>query len=276
MCALARLVRPVRLALVLPWAGAALGLALATPARSAPPPSSGPPSSRPRVPVAEVLRPPAWVQWTPGGRGPIQPTEVDVLLRRLEESDRDGLPRTIRLPDGRVQLTARRLPGDPPLTLAQAQAMLLNPPRWERERAAIRVLLERLRRLGVTVTFETLVAPQATGQWQPQRLRLSLRPDLPDQGSRLFALVLNHEAIHVAQSCAAGGLSQLPRPLGLGGRPAPAELQLLANPIYRKQSPAVQAVEAEAFTHQADLGLGISLLDRHCLGPGGSPGRLAG
>jgi len=271
VCAVARLVRPVRLALVLPWAGAALGLALATPARSAPPPSSGP-----RVPVAEVLRPPAWVQWTPGGRGPIQPTEVDVLLRRLEESDREGLPRTIRLPDGRVQLTARRLPGDPPLTLAQAQAMLLNPPRWERERAAIRVLLERLRQLGVTVTFETLVAPQATGQWQPQRLRLSLRPDLPDQGSRLFALVLNHEAIHVAQSCAAGGLRQLPRPLGLGGRPAPAELQLLANPIYRKRSPAVQAVEAEAFTHQANLGLGISLLDRHCPGPGGSPGRLAG
>jgi hypothetical protein len=201
---------------------------------------------------------------------------VDVLLRRLEESDRDGLPRTIRLPDGRVQMTARRLPGDPPLTLAQAQAMLLNPPRWERERAAIRVLLERLRRLGVTVTFETLVAPQATGQWNPRRLRLSLRPDLPDQGSRLFALVLNHEAIHVAQSCAAGGLNQLPRPLGLGGRPAPAELQLLANPIYRKQSPAVQAVEAEAFTHQANLALGISLLDRHCPGPGGSPGRLAG
>lgn len=262
--------RPLRLHLLLPWAGALLGLALTAPARSAPG------SSPSRVPVAEVLRPPAWVQWSPGVRGPIQPTEVDLLLRRLEESDRDWLPRRRRLPDGRVQVTARRLHGDPPLSQAQVEAMLRDPPRWERERAAIRGLLERLRRLGVTVTFETLVAPEASGQWQPQRRRLSLRPDLPDQGSRLFALVLNHEAIHVAQSCAAGGLQQLPRPLGLGGRPASAQLQLLAKPLYRDRSPAVQAVEAEAFAHQADLRIGASLLDRHCLGGGAHPGRLSG
>ncbi len=260
----------VRLQCLLPWAGAALALALTGSAQAAPAPS---PST---VPTAEVLRPPAWVQWSPGGRGPVQTSEVDLLLRRLEESDREGLPRTRRLPDGRVQVTARRLPGDPPLTLAAAEEILRNPPRWERERAAIRSLLARLRRLGVTVTFETLVAPEATGQWDPQRRRLSLRPDLPDQGSRLFALVLNHEAIHVAQSCAAGGLNRLPRPLGLGGRPAAAELKLLAHPIYRDRSSAVQAVETEAFAHQADLSLGLSLLDRHCQGSGAQPGRLSG
>lgn len=270
VCAGEPLVGPVRSPRLRPWAVAALGLALTGSAHAAPAPS---PST---VPTAEVLRPPAWVQWSPGVRGPVQPSEVDLLLRRLEESDREGLPRTRRLPDGRVQVTARRLPGDPPLTLAAAEAMLRNPPRWEEERAAIRALLDRLRRLGVTVTFETLVTPEATGQWNPQRRRLSLRPDLPDKGSRLFALVLNHEAIHVAQSCAAGGLNQLPRPLGLGGRPAAAELQLLAQPVYRDRSSAVQALEAEAFAHQADLRLGLSLLDRHCQGRGAQPGRLAG
>ena len=270
MRAFAPLLSHVRLSPLLPWAVAALELALLGTAQAVPAPA---PST---VPTAEVLRPPAWVHWSPGGRGPVQPSDVDLLLRRLEESDREGLPRTRRLPDGRVQVTARHLPGDPPLTLAAAQELLRNPPRWERERAVIRALLTRLRRLGVTVTFETLVAPQATGQWDPQRRRLSLRPDLPDLGSRLFALVLNHEAIHVAQSCAAGGLNRLPRPLGLGGRPAAAELRMLAQPIYRDRSSAVQAVETEAFAHQADLSLGLALLDRHCQGSGEQPGRLAG
>jgi hypothetical protein len=263
------LFRAVRFPLLLACGTAVQLLALAGSARSAPGPSPS------RVPVAEVLRPPAWVQWSPEGRASIQPTEVDLLLRRLEESDRGWLPRTRRLPDGRVQVTMQRLPGDPPLSQSEVEAMLRNPPRWEKERATIRALLTRLRQVGVTVAFETLVAPEATGQWDPRRRRLSLSPDLPDRGSRLFARVLNHEAIHVAQSCAAGGLRELPTPLGLPGRPSTAERQLLSQPIYLNQSPAVQAVESEVFAHQNDLSLGLSLLDRHCRASGAQPGRLA-
>jgi len=248
----------------------ALVLAMAGAARSAPAPSPS------RVPVAEVIRPPAWVHWSPGSRGPVQPSDVDLLLRRLEESDREWQPRTRRLPDGRVQVTTQRLSTDPPLSQAEMAAMLRNPPRWEQERATIRALLARLRQLGVTVIFETLVAPEATGQWDPQRRRLSLRPDLPDRGSRLFALVLNHEAIHVAQSCAAGGLHQFPVPLGLGGRSPSSERQVLAQPIYRHQSQAVQAVEREVYGLQGDLSLGVALLNRHCQGGGAAPGRGTG
>jgi hypothetical protein len=93
------------------------------------------------------------------------------------------------------------------------------------------------------------------------------------RGSRDFAIVLNHEAIHVAQSCRAGGLRALPRPLGLARHLAPASQKLLASSVYAGASPTVRQLEEEAFAHQDDLSLGAALLARHC-GNDDLPGRL--
>ncbi|MEB3166551.1 MAG: hypothetical protein VKO65_07755 [Cyanobacteriota bacterium] len=255
-------------ALVRLWGAAALLLTLAWPAGSAALASLPPPAG-------ETGRRPAPLSGRPstGGRS-LELSALPMLFARLAQGDRQWLPVARRLPDGRVLVTQRRLTGDPPPAPGELEAMLRHPPTWERERRVIARLLARLRSLGITVVFEPLISPQAGGQWTPNRLRLSLQPDLPDRGTRLFSLVLNHEAIHVAQSCRAGGLRAQPRPLDLGGSPAPAQRRLLNHPLYRR-SPAVQAVEREAVIHQADLSLGLALLERHCSGVG-PPGRLAG
>jgi hypothetical protein len=195
---------------------------------------------------------------------PLQPTFESLLFAQLEEGDRRLLPRLQRLPDGRMGVVYRRRQGDPPLSFAELQALMRNPPRWDREKAAIRVLLARLRGLGVRLVIGQTRKAQAAGEWLPRQAMVRIRPDVPLRGSQEFAKVLNHEAIHVAQSCRAGGVRNTPTLLGYS-RPLRAQDQTaLAQPIYSNQSPAVQRLEAEAFGLQVDLSAGPTLLARYC------------
>ncbi len=248
-----------RLSLLLP---VALGVALV-------------PMVLPPVGASEVLRPPGWVRSPSSSPGALRPTQDGLLFAQLEEGDRRWLPIRQLLPNGSVRYVYRRRRGEPPLSAEQLEALLRNPPRYEKERRAIRGLLAQLRHLGVEVQLEPPQQAIASGEWRPRTATVRIRPDVPSAGSRVFARVLNHEAIHVAQSCRAGGLRRLPVLLGLGGQVGPEEAELLRHPVYRRAPQAVQRIEAEAFAHQNDLELGRSLLSRHCGAATGPPARLA-
>ena len=106
---------------------------------------------------------------------------------------------------------------------------------------------------------------------------LRLRPDALDQGHRGLARILNHEAIHVAQSCAAGGLNRSPQLLGLP-RALPADLEpVLASDTYALLDDGGRELEREAFAGQGTAGLGVQLIRHHCPPPAGAvPPRAAG
>ncbi|MEB3168694.1 MAG: hypothetical protein VKK97_08180 [Synechococcaceae cyanobacterium] len=196
---------------------------------------------------------------------PLQPSFESMLFAQLEEGDRRRLPRLQRLPDGRLGLVYRRRRSDPPLSYAELQALLRNPPRWERQKATIRALLARFQQLGVRLEIGPTRQAQAAGEWQPRQGLVRIRPDIPLRGSQEFAKVLNHEAIHVAQSCRAGGVRRIPMLLGLQRPLLERDQAVLALPIYSSQPPMVQRLEAEAFGLQDDLAAGLELLARHCL-----------
>ena len=196
---------------------------------------------------------------------PLQPNFESLLFAQLEEGDRRRLPQLQRLPDGRLGLVYRRRPGDPPLSYAQLQSILRNPPRWERQKATIRGLLARFQQLGVRLEIGPIRKAQAAGEWLPRQGLVRIRPDIPLRGSQEFAKVLNHEAIHVAQSCRAGGVRRIPMLLGLQRPLLQQDQAALALPIYSSQPPMVQRLEAEAFGLQDDLSAGLGLLARHCL-----------
>lgn len=195
---------------------------------------------------------------------PLQPSFESMLFAQLEEGDRRLLPRLQRLPDGRLGVVYRRRSGDPPLSFPELQAWMRNPPRWDREKDTIRVLLARLRDLGVRLEIGQTRKAQAAGEWLPRQGVVRIRPDIPLRGSQEFAKVLNHEAIHVAQSCRAGGVRSIPTLLGLQRPLRPQDQAVLAQPIYSNQSPGVQRLEAEAFGLQYDLSAGPGMLARYC------------
>ncbi len=186
------------------------------------------------------------------------------LLSKLENADRDWVPKAESLSDGTVRYLYKRRPGDPELSIAEIRALILDPPSYLAERRAIADLLGLLQSSGVVVLLREPIKRGAAAEWDPQERSLRIRPDVPGRGSVEFARVLNHEAIHVAQSCAAGGLDAAPRILGLTVTRTPTLAAQLQEPLYASASEAEKAMELEAYAHQDRLGVGLDLVKRHC------------
>ncbi|MFM7677192.1 MAG: hypothetical protein ACKO5F_16800 [Synechococcus sp.] len=217
-------------------------------------------------PPAAVLRP---------QDAPLSPLHEAHLFRELERADLRNRPQIQRLPGpgGGTAITYRRQSGDPPLSPAELRRQLEHPPRYEQERSAILRLLQALRRLGVTLVLGPPRRNGAMAEWEPKSAVLRIRPDASSRGTRVFARILNHEAIHVAQSCRAGSLRARPVPLGLP-RPATATLDLqLSHPVYSAAGPSERVVEQEAYANHNRLDLALALLARHCAR---QPGHTAG
>jgi hypothetical protein len=151
------------------------------------------------------------------------------------------------------------------LTPTQLLSLMSGSLTYQQDRRSVQQTLTLLKQLGVTVVLKQPRKRGAAGEWIPHTRTIRIRPDIPALGSRAFARVLNHEVIHVAQSCKGGGLSGFPVTLGLGGQPSRESLRVLKrHPVYAKAPQRVRQVEIEAFANQDRLDLGPSLLSRHC------------
>lgn len=241
-----------------PWhtlAGAlvALGFGLA----ALPPLLTLPRSAEPLPqPVATLLPAPR-----PAGLEGLEPT---ALLARLSAADAAWTPRAEHLPDGRIRYHYRRRQGDRELSLDQVRALIDNPPTFAMEQSSIAELLDLLAAAGVRIQLTQPRKAGAAGEWDPRSRSLRIKPSLLERGSREFAHVLNHEAIHVAQSCRGGGIRARPHPLGLPEQLPPPLQGVLSEPVYRLASPIEQRLEREAYANQHRLDLGPLLLRSHC------------
>jgi len=238
-----------------------------------------------------AFRPARWSTLASMGRAPAPPPFdpalrplallEDGLLQRLADADQAWIPRAEPLPGGGTRYLYRRRVGEPELSLPQIRALIADPPSFEQERRSIVSLLTTLDKAGVAVGLIEPIKPGAAAEWDHQARTLRLRPDVPDQGSLQLARVLNHEAIHVAQSCAAGGVTATPRPLGLlaepqSRRPRPGHgkhsdsstitaTDQLQDPVYADLSPRERLMEEEAYSLQNRLDIGGKLVRLHCL-----------
>lgn len=218
--------------------------------------------------VSDTLfaRPPAPLR--PGDVA-LDPSTAGDLMVRLEQADVDWQPQAEVLPDGGVRYRYRRREGDPKLSIEQIRALMLDPPRFERERQAISDLLGQLQRVGVQVVLGPPRKAGAAGEWDPAARTIRIKSEVVDQGSATFALVLNHEAIHVAQSCRRGGVSAPPKQLGLSISAKPQAQGQLNDPIYANLSPLERQLEREAYAHQDQLEKGAALISQECRPPAG-------
>lgn len=187
------------------------------------------------------------------------------LLERLAEGDRRWDPRAEVMPDGGIRYLYRRRPGEPPLSVAQLRQLIDVPPSYAAERQSLISLLRTLQKAGVQIDLTPPRKAGAAAEWDAARRTLRIEPSVPDKGTVDFARVLNHEAIHVAQSCRGGGLRSAPRPLGIDQRLRPEEAAELASPTYAEAGPQERSLEAEAYANQDQLGIGEALVRRHCL-----------
>jgi hypothetical protein len=189
---------------------------------------------------------------------------MDLLAR----ADAAWIPRAERLPDGRTRYHYKRRSGDPQLSVAEIRYLIFNPPSYGRERLAIRELLAVLGQVGVRIQLSQPRKPGAAGEWDPRARSLRIRPGVVDSGSVEFFQVLNHEAVHVAQSCRSGHLRATPRPLGISEQVPAALAPVLSDPLYSRASLLERRLEREAYANQDQLGYGAELVRRHCRSAG--------
>jgi hypothetical protein len=187
------------------------------------------------------------------------------LMDDLASADREWIPRAEVLPGGGTRYLYKRRVGDPELSVEEIRDLIAHPPSFERERSAIVSLLDTLGQAGVQIALVRPRKQGAAGEWDPAAATLRIRPDVVEKGSAEFAKVLNHESIHVAQSCRQGGLRASPRPLGLSTRLEPSLERNLDEPIYAAASPTERELEREAYANQHQLEIGVALLEAHCL-----------
>lgn len=186
------------------------------------------------------------------------------LLEDLQEADRQWIPTAEPLAGGGTRFLYRRRAGEPELTVAELQALIDSPPDHGEKRRTIADLLSVLEQVGVQVQLVEPKKTGAAGEWDHANRTLRIKPAVVEKGTVDFAQVLNHEAIHVAQSCAAGGLRSVPRTLGLS-QEVPTELKIhLDDPLYAGASDWEKALEREAYANQRRLAMGTTLIRTHC------------
>jgi len=206
-------------------------------------------------------------------RAPAPPRPGDVvlaaadlapLLASLRQADQNWRPRAIPLPGGGFRYLYRRRADDPLLNVEQIKQRMLNPPEFGLEQQAIAALIPALERVGVLVVLGPPIKPGAAAEWDPAARTIRIQPSVVPNGSAEFARVLNHEAIHVAQSCRRGGLAAQPKLLGLSTQLDAQGQRHLGDPVYARASPLERALEREAYANQHRLELAIALLRKEC------------
>ena len=186
------------------------------------------------------------------------------LLAQLKSADQQWIPRAETLPGGGVRYLYKRRLGEPELSIAEIQYRMENPPDHRRERQAIVELLTVLEQAKVRLVMEPPIRLGAAGEWDHSRRTLRIQPDVVEKGTVEFATVLNHEAIHVAQSCAAGSIRDQPAPLGLPDIIDPELEEHIQDPVYAGASAMEISLEREAYANQEIVGIGADLVRAHC------------
>ena len=186
------------------------------------------------------------------------------LLQQLAEGDARWTPRVEYLSSGGTRYVYRRRSGEPPLSLAQIRALIDLPPSFDKEREAVVELLRTLQDVGVQLDLTKPRKRAAAAEWDGASRTLRIDPSVVGHGTLDFARVLNHEAIHVAQSCFGGGLRATPKLLGIDNQLTPELAEQLDQPTYAEATSAERALEAEAYANQNRLGLGAALVSRYC------------
>ena len=186
------------------------------------------------------------------------------LFEDLAAADRQWIPRAEHLPDGSIRYHYKRRLGDPELSIGELRHRMHHPPNHDAERMDIQELLKTLQQANVRLLVANPKKPGAAGEWDHASRTLRVDPTVLDKGTVEFAKVLNHEAIHVAQSCAAGALRAPPRLLGLPTRVDSEVADQLNDPLYAGASTEERRMELEAYANQHLLSIGDELIRAHC------------
>ena len=198
-------------------------------------------------------------------RKKINNNNIDFLIKILRDSDKRLLPVKVIDSRGTVSYKYTLIEGEKKLNLKEIKYLINNPPKNEIEIEFLKKTINMLNNSRVNVFLEKPKIIGASAEWDYKEKTIRFNPKIIKSGTKAFVKSLNHEIIHVIQSCIGGGFKRKPTLIGLKINDKNKIDKILENPIYKNLPYYQYQLELEAYSYQNDLTFSPKSFTKYCL-----------
>jgi hypothetical protein len=188
----------------------------------------------------------------------------NIAIEQLNKADDVRQPKLKVGPLGQITYHYYRKEGESAKTQQELDEYIKNSKDYEYIQQKIAQLLTILAEHNVLVVVGKTSLKGAAGEWDPARQTIRISPDSLSKGSEVVLKILNHEAIHVSQSCFNGGINYKPKSLGVELSPAKIYKQQLSSDIYSQIGEQTRRLETEAYSYEYSSKAARYYLAKHC------------
>ena len=194
----------------------------------------------------------------------IKESNIDFILRLLKKADKRNSPKIITNPDSSKSIIYKKSNFQKELSQKELIYLIKNPRNFYQEQNFVEEALKFLNQLGISVFLLELNDKKGSAYWLPEKKIIKIDRKSLNAGTLTFAKILNHEMIHVAQSCKGGSIKSFPKLIGLNEKLNEEKNYLLSSNVYRNLPKSQISIEKEAYSYQDNLAAGKYLINKFC------------
>ena len=192
-------------------------------------------------------------------------SNIQFLNDKLIIADKNLIPKLKNDSNGKPFYSYKKTKFSPISSISEIQELISNPPSFEIERLHIKNIIDLLHQLDISVVIVNFRNNDIAGTWNPKSKIVKLNINIIESGTKNFLTILNHEVIHIAQSCSNGGVKKYPKSIGLNLKLNKEKNHLLSSKIYSNRSNRELEFEKEAYSYQDDFIISQKLIRRYCM-----------
>tara|TARA_B100001250_G_scaffold102670_1_gene86484 strand:+ start:516 stop:1208 length:693 start_codon:yes stop_codon:yes gene_type:complete len=186
------------------------------------------------------------------------------LFSLLDRADYENKPRKYVRDDGSIYYKYKSNRFKPKLSVDEIKKIISQKQDFSYQRTYIKLILRYARIMNIDIVLDDSES-QSSALWVPSKNIVKIYSRVIDYGTKAFSEILNHEVIHIAQSCNSLDSSGQLRLLNIGKKITQENLFYMNNHIYKDLSPYEKKLELEAYSNQSNLKLGVDLIKKYCL-----------
>ena len=194
----------------------------------------------------------------------IQGSNIDFVIRILKKADKRNAPKMITNPDSSKSIIYKKSNFQKKLSQKELTYLIKNPRNFYQEQNFVEEALKFLNQLGISVFLSELNDKKVSAYWLPEKQIIKIDSKTLNAGSLTFAKILNHEMIHIAQSCKGGSINSFPKLIGLNEKLNQEKNYLLSSEVYKNLPKSQISLEKEAYSYQDNLSAGKYLINKFC------------
>ena len=194
----------------------------------------------------------------------IKGSNIDYILRLLKRADKRNAPKIVINKDRSKSIIYKKNNYQKTLSQKELLYLIKNPESYLYEEKFIKETLNVLNNFGISLILSDFQNEKGSAYWVPKNKLIKIDKKAINSGSLTFARIINHEMIHIAQSCKGGSINSIPELIGIKERMNEEKHILLKSKVYKNLSKYEISLEKEAYSYQDNLLAGKYLINKFC------------